>query len=274
MCTYGGDSLEFLKDAIESTLGAEGSGVLLLGIEEPLPEDTRIYLDSLADNPRLKLKRYPHRYGFAPVLNDLIEASIGDPTCEFIFRMDSDDICLKDRFVRQEAYFKDNPVVDVLGGCAVLIDENGQRYGEVRKVASHARMKRMLPIDSPLLHPTVAFRASVLRKGFRYPTNIVCEDLAFWATLLEAGIVFGNIQEHLLEYRQTRSTYTRRKGFAQGWPAMTVRLKYIWKVMPFRVDLALLVIGVTFAKALVPASLMGKLYGLRAQLIAGPSRRL
>jgi hypothetical protein len=268
MSVFGRDRLDHLKDAFDSTLGAEGEFSLLVGVEEPLPAEMNDYLDSMATNSRLHIKRYPARYGFAPVLNNLVETAIADPSCEFIYRMDADDVCLRGRFVRQERYFRENPTVDVVGGLATLIDESGRRYGQVRKLPSHKELKRVLPIDSPLLHPTVAFRASVFRRGFRYPINIVCEDLAFWAILLEAGVVLGNIQECLLEYRQTPFTYQRRKGFAQGWPAMTVRLRYISKVMPWRLDLAALVVAVTVAKAVVPVTVMGKLYKLRTRLLS------
>jgi hypothetical protein len=268
MSVFGRDRLDYLKIAVDSTLGANGGHSLLLGVEEPLPAELDGYLNSLADNARVQVKRYPAGYGFAPVLNALIESAIADPSCELIFRMDGDDICRADRFVRQERFFRENPVVDVVGSWATMIDESGLPIGEVRKLASQEQLKRALPVDSPLLHPTVAFRAAVVRKGFRYPINIVCEDLAFWAKLLEAGVILGNIQEYLLEYRQTLSTYRRRKGFAQGWPAMTVRLQYIRKVMPWRLDLAALVILVTVAKAVVPVAVMGKLYELSTHLLS------
>ena len=268
MSLCGRDRLDYLKCAVDSTLADGGEHRLLLGVEDPLPTDTDEYSGSLARNLRVQIKRYPARFGFTPVLNDLIDVALSDPSCEYIFRMDPDDIWLKGRSQRQLEFFRDNPNVDVVGGQAILIDEEGRPYGKVAKVLTCAEMKRTFPVDSPLLHPTVAFRARLLRRGFRYPLNIVCEDLAFWKVLLEVGTEMGNVSEQLLEYRQTPATYVRRKGFAQGWPAMTVRLNYIWTVIPWRVDLALLVIMVTLAKAVVPARTLGWLYEVRTRLLS------
>jgi hypothetical protein len=271
MSAIGRDRIHYLQQAIDSTLRAEGDQELLLGVEEPIPAEMRAYLEERARDPRFRVSWYRCGYGFASVLNDLIETAIADPACEYIFRMDTDDLCHIDRFVAQRKYLREHPTVDVVGTLAKLIDEQAREYGEVRKSPDHATLKKMFPFDPPILHPTVAIRASVFRRGFRYPTNIVCEDLAFWATLLEAGFVFGNVQEYLLSYRQTASTYRRRRGIAQLGPALKVRVRYIWRIMPWRVDFLIVVLAVTATKMLAPASVVAKMYEWRTRWLSEAS---
>jgi hypothetical protein len=269
MSVYRTDRLDYMKEAVDSVLQASGSHRVLVGVEDPVPAEVETYLNSLADAVSFRVLHFPKGHGFAPVLNALIDVAIEDPSCEFVYRMDVDDICRHDRFTVQERYLGQNPDVDVVGSWGMLIDEHGRSFGEVRKATSNRALRRVLPLAPPLLHPTVVFRARVFRRGYRYPVNLVCEDLGMWANLFQAGFVFGNIPQHLLSYRQTSSTYKRRKGLAQAWPAMTVRLKYIVKVMPWRVDLALMVLAITAAKVVMPAGIMGKLYEVRARLLSG-----
>ena len=75
--------------------------------------------------------------GITRVLNDLAKKAKG----EFLARMDTDDICLPNRFKAQVEYLLSHPDVQLVGSCADLIDEKGNRIGVQKMPTSWEEIK-------------------------------------------------------------------------------------------------------------------------------------
>jgi glycosyltransferase involved in cell wall biosynthesis len=269
MSVYQGDSPGPLREALTSLLAASGDCDVLLGVDGSVGPDLADAVSATCvKSPRLRVFRYSENRGLALVLNDLIEHAVQDPTCEFVSRMDSDDVCAPDRFTKQFAFLRDHPDVDVLGSFAWLIDESGVRYAEIKKSCFDHVLKRRLPFDAPFVHPSVAFRAEVFRAGHRYPTTTVrFEDIAMWSELALAGYVFGNIPEHLLMYRQSKATISRRAGWLKALSELKVRSSYTWRRMPWRADVFVLIGLVSLSKLLLPPAVQRRLFSVRSKLL-------
>jgi glycosyltransferase involved in cell wall biosynthesis len=267
MSVYGADTPSFLLEAIESTLQTSVDTVLI-GIDGPIGDELgQVLIACSKRDPRVQVIRYPTNRGLACVLNDLIDRALADPSCEFVSRMDADDICTPGRFVRQIAFMRQHPTIDVLGCWASVIDDNGRTVSEYRKPSSDSLLRKRLSIDSPFVHPTVVFRARVLRQGHRYPTDTVrFEDVALWARLATSGCVFGNLPEQLLQYRYSLRTAGRRLGFRKVACEVRVRAGYLMRTMPWRIDLFAVVLSVALAKVALPPSSLGWLQSLRSKL--------
>ena len=262
----GADALA-LEESLRSLREAAGLGRVLIGVDGPLPEPQSSVLRALeAEGSPWSVHWFAHHRSLAPLLNDLIEVALQDDTCEIVFRMDADDRCWPQRFIRQAAFLKEHPAVDVVGTWARTIDSEGRGRGNIRKPVDDRLLKDRLPVDSPFVHPSVAFRAELLRAGHRYPTNTpLFEDVAFWAELALSGVRFSNVQEVLLDYRYTPATAQRRTGWLKAWVELKVRLNYVWHRLPFRIDLYCSSLLVFVVKTLLPPAALPPLMKLRTQ---------
>jgi glycosyltransferase involved in cell wall biosynthesis len=274
MAVYHGDSLRYLEPALRSVLVSEVDRVLV-GIDGPLGSELAAELELVAaSDSRIELVRFAQGRGLANVLNDLIDIALAQPECDLLFRMDADDVSEPWRFASQIAFLANNPEVDVLGGCADLVDAQDVVFGAFHKAPVDEVLKRRLPYDSPFVHPTVAMRAALLRQGHRYPTTTIrFEDVAFWAALALAGARFANLTTPILRYRATRDTIRRRTGWRKVLNETLVRLRYVIRASPLRVDVLLLVTLIAFAKSVMPVRALIWLQSLRARLNAPANSR-
>jgi len=269
MSVYKGDKLEYVRRAINSVLTSDFINVVHVGIDGPISPDLDSYLreqESLSS--KLVLSCYKENRGLAFVLNDLIDVVLKKDDCEFIFRMDADDICHPDRFSKQINFLNANPSIDVLGTGAIVIDENGLSCGQIKKSKNDKLLKRRLVIDSPFIHPTVAFRAIVFKSGIRYPTNTKrFEDVALWSLLATKGYSFGNLEEALFYYRLSEATASRRAGGGKIISELKVRLEYLFLNIPYRVDLILFILLIGAAKLLFPSSIIKRMIMFRGRAL-------
>ena len=87
------------------------------------PEIVRRYA---REQNRIRIFENEHRLGLAASLNKGIKAARG----KYIARMDGDDFSYRERLEKQVTFMIDNPVVDVLGTGAELIDGNTANSAE------------------------------------------------------------------------------------------------------------------------------------------------
>src|SRR3989339_1634021 len=84
--------------------------------------------------------------GIAQVLINLAKKAKG----EFLARMDTDDICLPNRFKAQVEYLLSHPDVQLVGSCADLIDENGNNIGAQKMPTNWEEIKKVVFFRNPL----------------------------------------------------------------------------------------------------------------------------
>lgn len=152
-----------------------------------------------------------------------VALDVGVRACEgvYIARMDSDDVARPERLKTQLGFLQENPEIDLLGSWVEEFQESKEAVLGVRRVPeSHAEILSYAKKRNPLNHPAVMFRKqAVLDVGgyLPFPYN---EDYYLWVRMLVAGKRAHNIQESLLWFRVSRSTYARRGGLrylVQDW---------------------------------------------------------
>ena len=160
----------------EKTIGAMIESVLaqtyvnweLLIVDDGSSDNTAEVVRSFGD-PRIRLICDGKNRKIAPRLNLLVDEAKG----EFFSRMDADDRMFPDRIERQIRYLLEHPEVDVVGGGAIVVDEDGNILGS-RDVVSEA-----IAVSS-FIHPTVTGRIGWFRK-WRYDERFNgCEDSELW----------------------------------------------------------------------------------------------
>lgn len=198
-------------------------GILGLALLEVISDFERI-LDICS--PQLATRK-----GLAAALN------FGLDHCrhELIARMDADDVALPNRFEVQLSEFELDPLLDIVGGYAQEIDQEGN-LGCIRKMPLHHNQILECLYACPLNHPSVMYRRSKIISVGRYNDELSRrQDYELWFRCALAGFRFKNVSNLLILYRFTSSTHNRQTAailFRQGCVGMigVIKLRQpIWK---------------------------------------------
>jgi glycosyltransferase involved in cell wall biosynthesis len=128
---------------------------------------------------------------------------------KYIAVMDPDDISLKDRFKIQVNYLNKHPEIFLLGGSAIVIDEEGNRLGIFLKHDNHRKIERRLRDFNLMLHPSVMHRNT---KEFFYREKfIISDDYDFLLRILSANKKITNVPEFLIKFRINKGSFTFTK---------------------------------------------------------------
>ncbi|WP_286735605.1 MULTISPECIES: glycosyltransferase [Sphingobacterium] len=194
-----------LKSISEQSLRADE---IVFVKDGPLTDSLESVLNSYKDSLPFKFISFDVNHGLGYSLNKgLLECSF-----DIVIRMDTDDICLVDRFKRQFEYMSHNPHVDILGGWAYDIDQNDNIIAE-RKYPSCCDDIYKLMWTNPLIHPTICFRRSrIIEIGSYNPKIIRRQDYDLWIRAAYAGFKIENMPEFLIKYRFTDNYYSKN-----GW---------------------------------------------------------
>ena len=191
----------------------------LLPKEVVLVEDGPL-TDDLYEVIQKYKKQYPiiivkseKNQGLGKALNLGIEAC----SCEYVARMDTDDICFPNRFERQMAYLLSHPEVDMVGSWTQEFTESED--GELHYMAlkkfpeSNADIYSFARKRNPFEHPSVIFKKQAVIDAGSYQHCYLFEDYFMWARMMLNKCVFYNIPEPLLYFRMTTDSFERRGGF-------------------------------------------------------------
>ena len=100
-------------------------------------------------------------------------------TCEYIARMDGDDISLPDRFEKQVAFIKQNPEIAICGGMSQEFSGTPEnKTGKRILPEKHEQIMTFLKIRNPFNHMTVFFKKQAVIDAGNYQHIIGYED--YW----------------------------------------------------------------------------------------------
>ena len=197
-----------LAESIDSILAQDYENIELIVCEDGSTDGTAALLDEWAARDRriVVLKNESNR-GLAYSLNRCIEVAKGI----YLVRMDGDDIAHPDRIGKQIAFLEAHPEFDLCGSSIALFDSAGiwGRVDYPERVEAGTFLFR-----SPFAHPTVVFRASILRRAGGYDCDPCIgryEDYDLFMRLHAAGSRGCNLAEPLLDYREDRAAFRKRK---------------------------------------------------------------
>lgn len=133
---------------------------------------------------------------------------------EYVARMDSDDICVNERFERQAIAFQLNPKLDILGSYLKEFVREVGDINDLRRVPlNHEDIFSYTFYRCPFNHPTVMFKKSSVLKAGSYKKMPFFEDYYLWIRMAKAGCHFQNTDEILLNYRIGNNMISRRHGW-------------------------------------------------------------
>lgn len=176
MSTYN-TKKEFLTKAVDSILNQKYKNLEFIIICDGSMEDYNIVKEY--SDERIKLIFHNENRGLPQSLNEAIDISTG----EYIMRMDSDDISLKDRISIQVEFLEKHKNIDVCGMYAKAIGEKNLIMTLFLNEPKYIAIQ--LLYRTCLIHPTVAFRRKIFENtDLRYNVNYTCaQDFELWTRI-------------------------------------------------------------------------------------------
>ena len=211
ICVYEFDNPLFFKQAFSSILDQNITpSEIILVIDGPISKQTEDVVNHfISIEDRLLVIKLKKNVGHGKAKN------IGLDRCSYdlVAIMDSDDICVKDRFEKQLLYFRDNPLTSILGGViSEFKDDVNLSYGKRVLPESHLEISSYLKNRCPMNHMTVMFRKSEVIKAGGYLDWHYNEDYYLWIRMYLSGSIFANLNDVIVHARVNEKFYLRRGG--------------------------------------------------------------
>ncbi len=197
-----------LEIAIRSVLSQSLKNLELIIADDGSTDNPQKIIESI-DDSRVHFIQHHHQ-GLAKTLNQLILLASG----EYIARMDADDFCLPDRYRLQINFLDLNPEIGLVAGMVNpggnIISEGLMHYiNWQNKIISPEDIYHNRFVDSPVVHPTVMFRKSIVQKFGRYNDGDVPEDFELWLRWMHQGVRMSKIIEPVLQWNDSPTRLTR-----------------------------------------------------------------
>lgn len=215
---YKSDVPEFVRIAFESLLNQSRrpDEIVIVG-DGPVPATLEAEVKNLKE--RVAREQLPVEVNYLPQeknggLGEAMRIAVENAKYPYLARMDSDDICLPDRFEKQMKCFEEDSELSIVGGMITEFD------GEPENIIA----ERILPLDDKGIkkmmrgrcavnHVTVIFKKKDLLRSGNYQPFWKQEDHYLWARMMEHGCKFRNIPDVVVNVRSGKDQLARRGGW-------------------------------------------------------------
>lgn len=215
VCTsvYKNDKPEFIRVALDSMLVNQSvkPDEIVIVQDGPVPYETSKLLLQFKDKygEKLNIIKLTENKG----LGNALKLGVENAKYDIIARMDSDDICLPDRFEKQLAYLETHPKCDIVGGqMTEFIGEPENIVGRRVVPLSNEDIYQFMKSRCALNHVTVMFRKGSVLKAGNYQDWFWNEDYYLWVRMMIAKCQFANIPDVAVNVRSGADQYSRRGG--------------------------------------------------------------
>ena len=210
---YKNDKPEFVRVALDSMLVHQSvkPAEIVLVQDGPVPSE----LSALLNEYETKYPEVMHviRLEKNGGLGNALKLGVENAKYDLCARMDSDDICLPDRFEKQLAYLEAHPECDIVGGqMTEFIDTPDNVVGRREVPLSNEEIYEFMKSRCALNHVTVMFRKESVLKVGNYQDWFWNEDYYLWVRMMMNHCVFANIPDVAVNVRSGADQYARRGG--------------------------------------------------------------
>lgn len=212
MSLYFKEKPEYLTECFESlknqTVQADEIVVVFDGAITPELEQI---VQNFAEILPLNIVRLAQNQGLGKALNH------GLTHCrnEWVFRMDTDDICIPERFEKQVSFIEQNPDTIIFGGQIAEFGSDINDIVSYRRVPTETKaIVEFTQKRCPFNHMTVAYQKSAVLECGGYQD--LQEDYYLWIKLVALGKKVANLPEVLVYARVGNGMVGRRRGIAQA----------------------------------------------------------
>lgn len=225
MSVYSGERPEPFREAIESMLNQTiAPSEFVIVCDGPLTVDLDdVIEDYKSKNPALfHIVRLSENKGLGTALAEGVHCC----RCDWIARMDSDDLCLRNRIECQVAVVENDATIGLIGTNAIeFLGSPDQIIARVVLPETDADIRRFYRRRCAFRHPSLLMRKQdVLDAGNYSGKYYLFEDMDLFGRMLANGVHSYNVQHFLTQVRVGDSFFQRRGGFIYIKSMAAVRL--------------------------------------------------
>lgn len=267
MSLYIKEQPSFLDQCLESLFNQSlQADEIIIVLDGPITKELKETINNW--NAKLPLKLLPQKLnqGLGVALNIGLKACIH----EYVFRMDTDDICSQDRFEQQLNYLIDNPKVDILSCTIEEFDKAPGDLRQFRKAPTHKDIGSYIALKNPINHMGVVYKRDKIINIESYQPLESMEDYSLWLRSYASGLYIDNIKECLIHARIGNGMLERRKGInyiKSEWLLHQLKLKSLRGHNKFKL---LLIFILRASIRITPRTFIAKLYKMN-RFKANPS---
>ena len=215
ICTsvYKNDNPDFVRVALDSMLVHQSlkPSEIVLVQDGPVPDSLSSLLSEYeGEYPEvMSVIRLEKNGG----LGNALKLGVENAKYDIIARMDSDDICMPDRFEKQLSYLEAHPECDIVGGqMTEFIGEPDNIVGRREVPLTNDEIYQYMKSRCALNHVTVMFRKDAVLKAGNYQDWFWNEDYYLWVRMMMIKCQFANIPDVAVNVRSGADQYARRGG--------------------------------------------------------------
>lgn len=199
------NSMPFILEAINSILSQSFTDFELIIIDDGSTDSTfKTVAKFASDDKRIKLIKNTGR-GISSALNLGLLKSKG----AFIARMDSDDICMPNRFQEQVDFLLKNPDIGAVGAQVKWVDKNANFIGNGNYPIHWKDCEAFLSLGTSFCHPTMMIRRQLLESCNGYRSDFDgAEDIDLWLRLSN-NYKLANLPSVQLHYRVHETNFSK-----------------------------------------------------------------
>lgn len=212
MSLYDKEQPQFLEDCLASLINQTLQADEIVLVFDGFINDglQKIVQDFQAKLP-LNIIALETNVGLGQALNAGLTACQND----WVIRMDTDDICVANRFEMQINFIQNHVDISVVGGQIIEFENDLANGKKSRSVpTTHEQIVQYAKSRNPINHMTVAFKKSAVLAVGSYRHAPLYEDYDLWVRLLVAGYKFANLPDVLVYARAGQAMYERRGGLS------------------------------------------------------------
>jgi len=215
---------KYLAQAIESVLGQTHRDLELLVVDDGSTDVTTAIIRRYAARDRRVRVLRQENLGVAAAGN----RGLREACCEWVARLDADDVFLPEKIERQVAFLRRNPETKIVGTLACFINHAGRPLGLVGTEGpfTPAEYDRLVRENRPIYFvnsSTLMHRETVLAMGGYREAFAPAEDVDLWIRMAERRHLMLKTPEPLLFYRLHGASLTMTQNARQ-------RLLHRWAI--------------------------------------------
>ena len=201
---------DFLSECLESLKKQTVQATeIIMVYDGAITPELESVVNKYTEKLPIKIVQLPKNVGMGNAFNE----GLKNCSYEWVFRMDTDDICIPERFEKQINFIRQNPDIVLFGSHIAEFNDNIKNIVSYRKVPIGTQAIRKYSLyRSPFNHMTVAYKKEVAIEvgGYR---SFLLEDYNLWLRIIAKGYKVENIDDILVYARIGNNMVARRRGF-------------------------------------------------------------
>jgi glycosyltransferase involved in cell wall biosynthesis len=221
-----------------------------------LTDELEMVLLAQKEKLPLKIVGYEENKGLTYALNYGLQFC----SYELVARMDSDDICLHDRFEKQIKYFEQDKNIVLLSGAISEFNKKPCDIFSIRKVPKgNDNIIKYMKKRNAFNHMAVMFRKTAILNVGSYAGVNGFEDYDLWIRLVQNGYLVDNLQDTLVYVRIGNNMIGRRSGL--DYSKREIEFLYVQKKRKFISNYEFMfLILIRIPLRLIPSKLISIIY--------------